>query len=114
MSHAGIAVIGYSAPARKNGRIATAGTAPTYSSSLAKRLASVSAQLRDAANALDLQSGGAAYFVTKAVLASDFLQSMVSFYFEPKSTPVAHVFVGPNYKEHTSLIVTLVGVLETA
>jgi hypothetical protein len=78
------------------------------------RLTSVSAQLGSAANDLDLQSGGVAYFVTKADPASAFLQSKVSFYFEPKSTPVAHVFVGPNYTQHTSLIVTLVGVLETA
>jgi hypothetical protein len=77
------------------------------------RLTSVSAQLGPAANDLDLQSGGVAYFVTKADPASSFLQSMVSFYFEPKSTPVAHVFVGPNYTQHTSLIVTLVGVLES-
>jgi hypothetical protein len=78
------------------------------------RLTSVSAQLGAAANDLDLQSGEVAYFVTKADPAFAFLQSMVSFYFEPKSTPVAHVFVGPNYTQHTSLIVTLVGVLETA
>jgi hypothetical protein len=78
------------------------------------RLTSVSAQLGPAANDLDLQSGAVAYFVTKADPASSFLQSVVSFYFEPKSTPVAHVFVGPNYTQHTSLIVTLVGVLETA
>jgi hypothetical protein len=36
---AGIAVIGNSAPARKNGRIATAGVAPMYSSCLDTRLA---------------------------------------------------------------------------
>ena len=78
------------------------------------RLTSVSAQLGSAANDLDLQSGGVAYFVTKADPALGYLQSMVSFYFEPNSTPVAHVFVGPNYTQHTSLILTLVGVLETA
>jgi hypothetical protein len=78
------------------------------------RLTSVSAQLASGVDSIDLQGAGAAYFVTKAVPSSDLLQSMVSFYFEPESTPIAHVYVGPNYKEHTSLIVTLVGVLETA
>jgi hypothetical protein len=77
-------------------------------------LTSVSAQLGAAANDLELQSGGVSYFVTKADPAFGYLQSMVSLYLEPKSTPVAHVFVGPNYTQHTSLIVTLVGVLETA
>jgi hypothetical protein len=78
------------------------------------RLTSVSAQLGDAANDLDLQSDGVFYFVTKADPSFGFLQSVVSFYFEPKSTPLAHVFVGPNYTQHTSLVITLVGVLETA
>ena len=76
------------------------------------QLTSVSAQLATAANVIVLEGNGVAYFVTKSDPALDYLTSVVSLFYEAGSTPTARVFVGPNYTQHTSLIITLVGVLE--
>jgi hypothetical protein len=79
------------------------------------QLTSVSAQLGNAADTIVLEGSGAvSYFVTKSNPALGYLTQVVSFFYEPGSTPTARVFVGPNYKQHTSLIITLVGVLEPA
>lgn len=77
------------------------------------QLTSVSAQLGDASDVIVLEGAdGVDYFVSKCDPALGYLTQMVSYYYEAESTPTARVFVGPNYKEHTSLIITLVGVLE--
>jgi hypothetical protein len=79
------------------------------------QLTSVSAQLGNAADVIVLEgSGAASYFVTKSNPALGYLTQVVSFFYEPGSTPTARVFVGPNYQQHTSLIITLVGVLGPA
>jgi hypothetical protein len=78
------------------------------------KLTSVSAQLGDASDVIVLEGAGAAdYFVSKCDPALGYLTQVISFFYEAGSTPTARVFVGPNYTEHTSLIITLVGVLET-
>jgi hypothetical protein len=77
------------------------------------QLTSVSAQLGPAADTIVLE-GEVSYFVTKSNPALGYLTQVVSFFYEPGSTPTARVFVGPNYQQHTSLIITLVGVLGPA
>lgn len=77
------------------------------------KLTSVSAQLGDAADVIVLEGAGeVAYFVTKCDPALGYLTQVISFFYEAGNTPTARVFVGPNYTEHTSLIITLVGILE--
>jgi hypothetical protein len=76
-------------------------------------LTSVSAQLGNAADVISLEGGSASYFVTKTDPALGFLTQVISFFYEPGSTPTARVYVGPNFTEHISLIITLVGVLES-
>ncbi|MBV8788103.1 MAG: hypothetical protein JOZ00_15610 [Mycobacterium sp.] len=77
------------------------------------KLTSVSAQLGDASDVIVLEGAGAvAYFVTKCDRSLGYLTQVVSFFYEAGDTPTARVYVGPNYTEHTSLIITLVGILE--
>lgn len=75
-------------------------------------LTSVSAQLGPTASVIVLEGNGVSYFVTKSDPALDCLTSVVSLFYEAGSTPTARVFV-PDKTEHTSLIITLVGVLAT-
>jgi hypothetical protein len=78
------------------------------------KLTSVSAQLADASDVIVLEGAGeVAYFVTKCDPSLGYLTQVVTFFYEAGDTPTARVFVGPNYTEHTSLIITLVGILET-
>lgn len=78
------------------------------------KLTSVSAQLGDASDVIVLEGAGEVnYFVSKCDPALGYLTQVISFFYEGGSTPSARVFVGPNYTEHTSLIITLVGILET-
>lgn len=75
-------------------------------------LTSVSAQLGPAANGLVLEGSGVPYFVTKSHPDLDNVTAPVSLYYEAGSTPTARVFA-PDTAHHTSLIITLVGELET-
>jgi hypothetical protein len=76
------------------------------------RLTSASAQLGPAASGFVLEGNGVEYFVTKSDPALSDLTTLVSLYYEAGTTPTARVFV-PDRSLHTSLIITLVGELET-
>jgi len=75
-------------------------------------LTSVSAQLGPASDVIVLEGNGVSYFVTKSDPVLSCLTSVVSLFYEAGSTPTARVFV-PDKTQHTSLIITLVGVLQT-
>jgi hypothetical protein len=78
------------------------------------KLTSVSAQLGDASDVIVLEGAdNVNYFVSKCDPALGYLTQLISFFYEEGSTPSARVYVGSNYTEHTSLIITLVGILET-
>jgi hypothetical protein len=74
-------------------------------------LTSVSAQLGPS-DVIVLEGNGVSYFVTKSAPALGCLTSVVSLFYEAGSTPTARVFA-PDKTQHTSLIITLVGVLQT-
>jgi hypothetical protein len=75
-------------------------------------LTSVSAQL-GTLNPIVLEGGTATYFVSKTDPNLTYLNALVSFYYEPGSTPTARIFAPPGTPD-TSLIVTLVGHLDPA
>lgn len=75
-------------------------------------LTSVSAQL-GTLNPIVLEGGPATYFVSKTDPNLTYLNALVSFYYEPGSTPTARIFAPPG-TPNTSLIVTLVGYLAPA
>ncbi|GAA1948643.1 hypothetical protein [Microbacterium deminutum] len=76
------------------------------------RITSVSAQLGPASGSLVLEGNGVPYFVTKSHPDLDDVTAPVRLYFEAGSIPTARVFA-PDTTQHTSLIVTLVGELES-
>ncbi|MFM1727197.1 hypothetical protein ABI214_08070 [Prescottella soli] len=75
------------------------------------QLTSVSAQLGSVADSLVLEGNGLSYFVTKSHPDLSYLTTLVSLFYEAGSTPTARVFA-PDTTKHTSLIITLVGILE--
>ena len=68
--------------------------------------------LGPASDVIVLEGNGVSYFVTKSDPVLSCLTSVVSLFYEAGSTPTARVFV-PDKTQHTSLIITLVGVLQT-
>ena len=87
-------------------------TFPTVPAGKRLLLTSVSAQLGRVASSIVLEGNGVPYFVTKSDPALGNLTTLVSLFYEAGSTPTARVFA-PDTTQHTSLIITLVGVLET-
>ncbi len=87
-------------------------TFPTVPAGKRLLLSSVSAQLGQVSDTIVLEGASASYFVTKFHPDLGCLTTPVSLYFEAGQTPMARVFA-PDPAQHTSLIITLVGVLET-
>jgi hypothetical protein len=71
-------------------------------------ITNVSAQLGLSNDSFVIEGNGGAFFLQKPYQTAEYLDALVTVYFEPSSIPTARFFV-QDITQHTSLIVTFAG-----